>query len=72
MKLMTHDEARKAGMLDSPEFEMACRIRFVCASETKDFRDYYFSMVERRDGKAYADELRRRAQEYWNEKKGRG
>lgn len=70
MKLMTRAEAAKAGKLDSPEYALACRVRFVCALDTKEGRRRYLDMIERRDGKEYGDKLRAMVREHWNDTKG--
>lgn len=70
MNLLTTAEARRTGKLDSPEYAMACQIRFVCAIDTKEGRERYLALVAYRDGKEHADNLRAKAREYWNSKKG--
>lgn len=69
MELMTRAEAVKAGKLGSPEYTLACRIRFACALDTVDARRRYLDMIERREGKEYGDKLRAMVREHWKDTK---
>jgi len=67
MKLMTRAEAVEAGKLDSPEYNLACRVRFACALDTVDGRRFYLDMIERNEGKEYGTKLRQMVREHWTD-----
>ena len=68
--MLPYQEAERRGLLDSERHRISSQIRFACALSKND-RDRYWQLVERRDGKEYAEKLRELALNYWNEKRGK-
>lgn len=68
--MLPYQEAERRGLLDSEQHRISCQIRFACALSKND-RDQYWQLVERRDGKEYAEKLRELALQHWNEKRGK-
>ena len=68
--MLSYEEAERRGLLESEQHRISSQIRFACALSKND-RDLYWAMVERRDGKAYMEKLRELALNYWNEKRGK-
>lgn len=68
--MLSFKEAEHRGLLDSERHRISCQIRFACALSKND-RDQYWQLVERRDGKEYAEKLRELALIHWNDKRGK-
>ena len=68
--MIRYEEAERRGLLESDQHRISSQIRFACALSKND-RDRYWQLVERRDGKEYMERLRELSLEYWNEKRGK-
>lgn len=68
--LLTTEDARRLGLLESDRYRISCQIRFACACSKAD-RDRYWQVVEGRDGKAYMESLRQLTLDHWNKKHGK-
>lgn len=68
--MLSFAEAERRGLLESEQHRISSQIRFACALSKAD-RDRYWQLVERRDGKDYAEKLRELALQHWNEKRGK-
>ena len=66
--LMTTADAEREGALESDRYRISCQIRLACAMSKND-RDHYWTLVEKRDGKEYMESLRELALKHWNDKR---
>ena len=66
--LMTREQAEAMAMLESEKYRQACEVRTVLAMPL-DERRPFLSAVERKRGKAHADQLRGLVQAEWLRRK---